>query len=123
MAFTNEEKARIRRLGGWGSRWTQTETRLNTSMDAIGATGPWDEKQVRDLLEQLNVLDVRLRENYDLIGVKQTGSIVLDDTAGVAGLRSECARIVEGIYAVLECDVKHNFYRSGSLRGGQIQYG
>jgi hypothetical protein len=123
MAFTNEEKARIRLLGGWGSRWSQTETRLNSSLDAIGTTAPWDEKQIRNLLTQLDALDSLLGENRGFIGVKQTGSVVFDDTSGISGLRSEGARIVEGIYAVLECQIKHNFYRSGSPRGGQIQYG
>jgi hypothetical protein len=123
MAFTSAEKARIRSLGGWGSRWSQTQTRLESAMTAIGLSAPAEEALIQSYLTQLDTLDGLISEAQGLIGVKQTGSIVLDDTAGIAGLRSEGRRLVDAIFGILECDVKRNFYGSGSPRGGQIQYG
>lgn len=123
MAFTNPEKARIRSLGGWGTRWRQTETRLESSLNSIGTHYPAEESLIRDHLTQLTALDALITEAHGMQGVKQTGSIVLDDSAGVMGLRSEGARLVEAIYGILECDVNRNYYRSGSPSGGRIQYG
>lgn len=123
MAFTGAEKARIRSLGGWGSRWTQTNTRLESSMDAIGSVAPDEEALIRTYLTKLTELDTLIFEAHGVVGVKQTGSVIMDDTAGVAGLRSEGARYVEAIFAILECNVIQNFYRSGSPKGGQVQYG
>lgn len=123
MAFTGAERARIRSLGGWGSRWTQTNTRLETSMNAIGSSAPSEEALVRTYLRKLTDLDTLIFEAHGVVGVKQTGSIVMDDTAGVGGLRSEGARYVDAIFAILECNVITNFYRSGAPKGGPIQYG
>lgn len=123
MAFTGTEKARIRSLGGWGSRWTQTNTRLESAMESIGQSAPAEETLIRTYLSKLTDLDTLITEAHGLVGVKQTGSVILDDTAGVGGLKSEGARYVEAIFALLECNVITNFYRSGSVRGGPIQYG
>jgi hypothetical protein len=92
-------------------------------MTAIGLSAPAEEALIQSYLTQLDTLDGLISEAQGLIGVKQTGSIVLDDTAGIAGLRSEGRRLVDAIFGILECDVKRNFYGSGSPRGGQIQYG
>lgn len=123
MAFTGAEKARIRSLGGWGSRWTQIETRLESAMTAIETSAPDEEALIRIHLTTLTTLDALLVEAHGVIGVKQTGSVVMDDTAGVAGLRSEGRRLVCAIYSILECFVKSNFYGGGSPTGGPIQYG
>lgn len=123
MAFTGAERARIRSLGGWGSRWTQNNTRLESSLDSIGSAAPDEEALIRSYLVQLDTIDAYILEAQGMIGVKQTGSIVMDDTAGIGGLRSEGTRIVDAIFAILECEVLKNFYGSGSPRGGAIRYG
>lgn len=123
MAFTSGEKARIRSLGGWGARWSQTETRLESSMRSIEQTLPAEENLIRSYLTKLTALDTLITESHDNLGVKQTGSIVLDTQSGMLSLKSEGARLVTAIFNILECDVRTNFYASGSPRGGRIQYG
>lgn len=124
MAFTGAEKARIRSLGGWGSRWAQsTNQRIESAMDSIGSSFPDEETLIRTYLSKLTDLDTLIFDAHGIVGVKQTGSVVMDDTAGVGGLRSEAARYVDAIFAILECDVLQNFYRSGAPKGGPIQYG
>jgi hypothetical protein len=124
VAFTGAERARIISLGGWGTRWAQsTNQRIHNALNAIDASYPDEEALIRDHLTKLDEIDALLTEARGVIGVKQTGSIIMDDTAGVGGLRSEGARFVDAIYVILECDVYKNFYQSGSPKGGQIQYG
>ena len=120
--FTADEKARIRQLGGWGSRWTQIETRLESAMQAIGLGAPSEAQLIRQAFVNLDTIDGLINEAWGITGVKRTGSVELDDTAGVGGLRSEGRRLVESIFAILECDVKHNYYSQGP-RSGLIQYG
>lgn len=124
MAFTSAERARIRSLGGWGSRWAQsTNQRIEQALNAIDQSYPAEEDLIRSHLAKLTELDALITEAHGIVGVKQTGSVIMDDTAGVGGLRSEGARYVDAIFVILECDVLQNFYRSGSPRGGPIQYG
>lgn len=123
MAFTDTEKARIRSLGGWGVRWSQIVTRLESSLTSLGENYPAELAQIRTYLGQLDTIDGLIIEAQGLIGVKQTGSIVLDDSAGIAGLRSEGRRIVDAIFSILECPVQLNLYSGGSPHGGAIQYG
>ena len=124
MAFTGAERARIISLGGWGSRWAQsTNQRIHSALDAIGTSYPDEEALIRVYLAKLDDLDALIFEAHGVVGVRQTGSVILDDTAGVGGLRSEGARYVDAIYVILECAVFQNFYRSGSPKGGPIQYG
>lgn len=120
--FTDDEKARIRQLGGWGSRWTQIETRLESAMTAIGLGAPSEAQLIRGAFCKLDNIDCLLEEAWGITGVLRTGSVELDQTAGVGGLRSEGRRLVESIFAILECDVKHNYYSSG-VKSGLIQYG
>lgn len=124
MAFTGAERARILSLGGWGSRWAQsTNQRIHQALNAIDQSYPDEEALIREYLIKLTDLDALITEAHGVIGVKQTGSVILDDTAGVGGLRSEGARYVDAIYRILECDVIANFYRSGAPQGGAIRYG
>jgi hypothetical protein len=124
MAFTGAERARILSLGGWGSRWAQsTNQRIKSALDAIDLGYPDEEALIRSYLEKLTNIDALVEEAHGMVGVKQTGSVIMDDTAGVAGLRSEGARYVDAIYRILECDVIANFYRSGAPQGGPIRYG
>ena len=124
MAFTGAERARIRSLGGWGARWAQsTGQRIESAMDSIGSSYPDEEDLIRTYLTKLTDIDALVFEAHGVVGVKQTGSIIMDDSAGVGGLRSEGARYVDAIFAILECAVLQNFYRSGAPRGGPIQYG
>jgi hypothetical protein len=124
MAFTSPERSRIRALLGWGARYFNLSTPLEAAMNAIDTIPlPDDEAQIRTFLTELTALDVLITEARGLIGVKQTGSIVLTDDQGIMGLRSEGARLVEAIAAILSVEVFKNFYRSGSPRGGYLRYG
>jgi hypothetical protein len=124
MAFTGAEKARIRALLGWGARYFNLSTPLEAAMKAIEDIPlPDDEAQIRAYLTQLDLIDTQIAEARGIAGVKQTGSIVLTDDQGLFLLRSEGARLVDAIAAILSVEVLKNFYRNGSPRGGEIRYG
>jgi hypothetical protein len=123
MALTPTEKARIRKLLGWGARFWQLYTRLENAMDAVEQTLPEETGQIQGILTQLTDIDAKISDALGTVGVTGVSTIHLDSDQGISHLKSEGRRLVEGIAVILQVDIKKNFYANGGMRGGYLQYG
>ncbi len=123
MAFTEVEKTRIRMLLGWGARFWQLETRLENAMEAVENNLPEETAQIQTILTSLTDIDSKITEALDTAGVTGVSSIKLDSDQGISHFRSEGRRLVEAIAAILQVNIKKNYYSGGSITGGHIQFG
>lgn len=122
MAFTTTEKARIRQLLGWGARFWQLETRLENAMDAVEQTLTEETTLIQSILVQLTDIDTKIIDALGTVGVTGVSSIQLEADQGIRHLRSEGRRLVESIAAILQVNIKHNFYGS-TMAGGYMPQG
>ena len=123
MPFTSTEKARIRVLLGWGARYWQLQTRLESSMTAVEQTLPDETALIQGYLTQLTSIDSQITSALGTVGVTAVDTIHLDSDQGIMHLKNEGARLVEAIAHVLQVEIKKNYYRSGGTRGGYMVYG
>lgn len=118
MAFTSAEKARIRMLLGWGSRFWQLDSRLENAMEAVEQTLPDETAQIQGILITLTAIDAKITDQLDTVGVTQVDEIKLEGDQGLSHLRREGRRQVEAIATILQIGIKKNFY-GGSVKGYQ----
>ena len=123
MAFSSQEKMRIRMLLGWGARFWQMNTRLESSMNAVEQTLPDETAQIQSILTQLTTLDGQITAALGTVGVTAVDTIHLDSDQGIAHLKNEGARLVEAIAHILQVEIKKNYYRSGGTRSGYMTFG
>jgi hypothetical protein len=119
VAFSPEEKTRIRMLLGWGARFWQLETRLENAIEAVENELPTETAQIQTLLSKLTVIDTKITEALDTAGVTAVSTIHLDSDQGISHFRSEGRRLVEAIAAILQVPIKRNFY-GASMVGAQL---
>lgn len=110
--LTGSERAKVREYLGWGTRFFQIDTALETAMDAVEGF-PNDEAQIRVSLTELADIDTRLAGARDRLQASAVGSITLNP-AEVMQLRMEGARYCQSIAHILRVDV---------LRGGKYGIG
>lgn len=123
MAFTSTEKARMRVLLGWGARFWQLQTRLESSMTAVETTLPDETALIQSYLTQLTAIDAQITSALGTVGVTAVDTIHLDSDQGIMHLKNEGSRLVEAIAHILQVDIKKNYYRSGGNRGGYMSFG
>lgn len=119
MAFSAEEKVRIRTLLGWGARFWQLETRLENAIEAVETTLPDETVYIQGILTALTAIDVKITEALDTAGVTGVDTIHLDSDQGISHFKSEGRRLVEAIATVLQVNIKKNYYGT-SLTGVQL---
>jgi hypothetical protein len=123
MAFTSTEKARIRELLGWGARFWQLETRLESAMSAVELNLPDETALIQATLVSLTDIDTMITAALGTVGVTGVSTIHLDSDQGIGHLKSEGRRLVEGIAIILQVNIKKNFYANGGMQGGLVNYG
>lgn len=119
MAFTDEEKSRIRLLLGWGARFWQLETRLENAMSAVESELPEETLRIQEILAVLTDIDTKITDALGTVGVTGVDVIHLDSDQGIQHLKAEGRRQVEAIAVILQVPVKKNFYGS-SITGCQL---
>lgn len=122
MPLSDTEKTRIRMLLGWGARYWQLESRLENSMEAVSNNLPDETAQIQDILTDLTDIDTKITDALGTVGVTGVSAIKLDSDQGISHLKAEGRRLVEAIAAILQVNIKKNYY-GGSLTGGYIPQG
>lgn len=90
MALTDDEKAQCRRYLGFPDINRQYDLALEAAMDAISAEG---ERYIRDLLEELDGVQIALRGSRTRLKTKKVEDVVLGHIDEVMGLREEGNRL------------------------------
>lgn len=118
MPFTAAEKTRIRMLLGWGARFWQTETRLESAMAAVETDFPDEMNLIKATLVTLTDIDAKITDALETVGVSAVSTIHLDSDQGLSHLRAEGRRLVSSIATTLQVPINRNFY-GGGLGGWQ----
>lgn len=117
MAFTDTQKAQIRRALGWSARYYQFDSRLDQAMSSL-ATQPEVELLVTGTLENNGILaniddiQTKLRASHARLKANKVGSIELRQQE-VVQLRSEGDRWVNDLARILGVET-----RQGGIFGG-----
>lgn len=109
-------------LLGWGARYWQLESRLENSMEAVSNNLPDETLQIQGILEDLTDIDTKITDALGTVGVTGVSAIKLDSDQGISHLKAEGRRLVEAIAAILQVNIKKNYYGS-SMAGGYIPQG
>ena len=127
MAFTDAEKARIRRYLGFSQGFHDVDTRLEGQLDTLPSTWPEAETQVRDILTQLIAVDRKLQGaalgnmNFtEIVGeVKFLGPDQLD------ALREHGRTLIQQLAITfnIEMSGQPDYYGAVVSTGGIIQLG
>lgn len=104
MAYTAEERAKIRLYLGWPAAFYETSDALEQSMDNISASRPQDEANARDLLGKIAALDTAIetmiehaikatkvgaidqRANYQHHSAQKRGEVLVRRLANIHGV-------------------------------------
>jgi len=117
MAFTDTEKADIRRALGWPARFHQHDSRLEHSMLALDSL-PAHEDQVREILVCVADIRVRLKDSLKRLKANKVGSIEMKTlTEEMAGLRWEGRRLTGELSSIMGVPRWHDTFGSSSFRG------
>ena len=101
MAFTDKEKADIRRALGWPARFHQHDSRLEQAMCALEQL-PDHEDQIRELLECVAACREALKCAWPRLKATEVGTIKMKTLhEELAGLRWEGRRLVGEISSIL----------------------
>jgi len=116
VAFTETEKADIRRALGWPARFHQHDSRLEHAMLAM-ATLPDHETQVRELLVCVADCRTALKDSWKYLKASKVDSIQMN-TLGehIVGLRFEGRRLTGELSAILGVPRQTDIFGSGSFR-------
>lgn len=129
MAFTAEEKARIRMYLGWSARFGQTDTGLEGAMSAV-ETQPAEEELVREHLTELARVDAAIKASESRFKAAAVGPIQLN-RGELSQLRSRGTERVARLATLLGVEVRNNPFASdlprwragynGPMGGGNSQ--
>lgn len=123
MAFTETQRASIRMYLGFQSRYYSTDTILEHSMDAIGATA---EAQARaeGELTALADIDSRLSGSYGRLKAEQLeDGVRLPGAMEIGMLRSEGRRHVGRLSVIFGVSPKHDVFSGSAPAHIGIAYG
>lgn len=106
MAFTGEEKARIRMYLGWSARFSQTDTALERAMSAI-ETQAADEALTREHLAELARIDAAIRGAEARFKASKVGTIELNPKE-MSDLRSRGTERVGRLATLFGVEARNN---------------
>lgn len=109
MAFTDTQKAQIRRWLGWSGRYFQTDSQLEQALLAIAAE---TQLLVEAEITNLTTIDAALSSSSLRTHFKaeQVGSITLQGADELELLRSQGRQAVGRIAAMLGVEVRHDAF-------------
>lgn len=106
-------------LLGWGARFWQIETRLESAMSAVESECPEEALKIQGILVSLTDIDTKITDALGTVGVTGVDVIHLDSDQGIRHLRAEGRRLVEAIATILQVGIKRNYY-GGTITGCQL---
>lgn len=109
MAFSEAEKASIRKYLGWTARYHQTDSRLEQAMYGVGDLAD-TVTLVQGLLTKLDGIETSIAACYGRLKAAKVGAIELPGMGELAALRSEGARFSGQLAATLGVGVRHNVW-------------
>lgn len=115
MAFTEAQRADIRKYLGWPGRWFQTDSRLEQAMNGVTAE---HQTQIVGELARLATIDTKLDSASTFFPASRDGNIGIEGAQNLNLLRSQGKQAAGRIAAILGVEVRHDVF-SGSGPLGQ----
>lgn len=127
MAFTETEKARIRRYLGFSQGFHDVDTRLEGQLDTLPLTWPEAETQVRDILAMLDAVDRKLQGAAlgNLNFTEIVGEIKFLGPEQLNALRGHGRTLIQRLAITfnIEMSGQPDYYSAAVSTGGVIQLG
>ncbi len=135
-ALTSDQRATIRLYTGYANRFRDNNTDARSvqaaldTLDALTASGdtsiyrqitnpsPTADAAGPGLLALLDLIEVKIRSLYSLLGVDKAGGIGLSKRAQLGALRSEGRRLVGRLASLLGVDVLSDAFSGASAARG-----
>jgi len=119
MAFTETQKVKIRYYLGWGSRFAQADSALESAIAAIEGDETEAQTHVSTLITDLDVIYNNLKSchNGSRIKADVAGSIKINRLE-IRQLRDEGKRLAQSLASFMNVTPRHNVFSSGRYRYG-----
>jgi hypothetical protein len=121
VAFTDTEKATIRRYLGFSELFRDVDTRLEGQLDSLSAEA---EALVRATLVQLAAIDAKIHtaalENLDL---QRAEDVTFLGPEQLIALKDYGRSLINRIAVTFEVEPMRDYYGAGAMGGGVIPFG
>jgi hypothetical protein len=122
MAFTDPEKAQIRKWLGFPAIFHFRDPRLESAIDAVSAIedGGATEDEVQALLVKLAAIETKIEAALDCLGTVQVDKIMTDNARAIAVLESRGRKLCGRLSVVLGLNgfVMRDAFSSAELQPG-----
>jgi hypothetical protein len=112
VALTEAQRATVRLVMGWPSRWHQTSNELEQSMSALDSS-PEDLARVLLILPKIADIDTRITAALGCVRVAEAGTVRMKDDNGLSLLRREGRRLVNQLSSELGCPKGTDYFGTG----------
>jgi hypothetical protein len=120
--FTEPQKVLVRHFMGFAGIFKQADPRLENAMLAICATAdggsqPDDSSQLQALAIVMDLQEIEcvLKSMWKSMLVMQAGTNKIDTLRGMAGMRAEGRRVVNGLAAVLGTSPRRDIFSAATI--------
>lgn len=123
MAFTDTQKASIRRYLGFSEAFHQINTRLESMMDSLDARSPAASSQVLDILSQLQAIDAK-NQDVALTGIDFAKAEDVQWNLDSIRQRQAYGRsLIQRLAITFEVEPARDYYDEGATGGGLLAIG
>ena len=116
-SFTGPQKAAIRQYLGFSELYLQTDTRLESQLDALPASSPDAADRIIATLARLAALDARLCRATGQLSVAAIGDITLRGEPGMDALANQGRRYIQQLAVTFDVVPPRDYYGAGEAGG------
>ncbi len=124
MAFTQHERAHIRRYLGFSELWKDRDMRLEGQLDSLPVQSPFAAIQVSTILVSLAAIDAKIQsallENLDLRVADEATFLGPEQ---IEALQNGGRSLIMQIAITFDLHPRRDFYGAAMGMGGEIQLG